>query len=115
MRLAQSSDSACTGQSNKGLEVDSNVRSKARLIAGAEKAKKVLSTVNDALIEVDNLLDIDVREPLKRATIEALWVPILERVQETVANAFVAANLTPQDCTALQVEIIGGGVRVPGV
>ena len=69
----------------------------------------------DAVLEVDNLLDMDVREPLKRSAIEKLWEPILERVQGTVARVFETAAIAPADCCDLKVEIIGGSVRVPAV
>lgn len=85
-----------------------------RLLTQCEKAKKVLSSVAEAPIVCENLVeDTDVRFKVLRSDMEQLCKPMIDRVHEVVASAIGAAGVALDAIHA--VELVGGGSRAPMV
>ncbi|KAH3680896.1 hypothetical protein WICMUC_000039 [Wickerhamomyces mucosus] len=96
------------------VEVRSNPKSFSRILASAEKIKKVLSANTQAPFNVESVInDIDFSSSLTRDDLEELVAPLLERVHLPVEAALKQAGLTKEDIEF--VEVIGGGSRVPSL
>jgi len=89
-----------------------SLRTLARLHRAVEKTMKVLSTVAQSHVEIENFTDgVDAREAVTRAEFESLNESLLSQLAEHVRQALEHAGLTPS--AALKVEIVGGGCRIP--
>jgi len=85
-----------------------------RLIKDSIKAKEILSANQEAVVKVPELLDyVTLFTTLSRVELEANMKDDLARVAKPIEEALKAAGLTVEDID--QVELIGGGVRVPKV
>ena len=90
------------------------VRPMAKLRKGANKVKEVLSANEEFVLFIESLTpSIDFRQVIKRTTLEELAADLLNRVTDPIDAALAAAKLTVEDID--EVEIIGGGVRIPSV
>jgi heat shock protein 4 len=88
-------------------------KSRLKLLAACEKAKKTLSPqgVNLVQINVEMLLDdFDFQITLKADTYEKLCEPLLQRLVGPVEAALAEAGLTAKDLAS--VEIVGGSTRI---
>jgi len=96
-------------------DVRTNHRSMAKLRKSAEKVKKVLSANKQYPITIESLCDdMDFRgTSVTREQFETLSKDLFDRVLGPVERALEMANRTIDQIS--QVEIIGGGVRVPKV
>lgn len=95
-------------------DVRENVRAMAKLRKHADKVKRVLSANKNYPITIESLADdIDFRSSITREQFETMAADLFSRVADPVARALEAANKTVEQID--QVEIIGGGVRVPKV
>lgn len=94
------------------VKVRENPKSFSRILASAERIKKILSANSQAPFSVESVInDIDFSSSLTREKLEELVAPLLERVDVPVQTALKNAGLTSEDID--YVEVIGGGSRVP--
>ncbi|CCH45064.1 Heat shock 70 kDa protein [Wickerhamomyces ciferrii] len=96
------------------VKVRENPKSFSRILASAERIKKILSANTQAPFSVESVInDIDFSSSLTREKLEELVAPLLERVNVPVETALKNAGLKPEDIDF--VEVIGGGSRVPSL
>ncbi|KAH6687952.1 hsp70-like protein [Plectosphaerella plurivora] len=96
------------------VDIYTNPRALARTVAAAERCKKILSANQQAPVNVENLMnDVDVSAIITRQEFEALVEPLLARVAVPLKQAIADANLSKEDID--QIEVIGGGARVPAL
>lgn len=96
------------------IDIRENPKAYSRILAAAEKLKKVLSANTAAPFSVESVMnDVDVSSQLSREELEELVSPLLSRVTEPVTKALAQANLTPEEVD--YVEIIGGTTRIPSL
>ncbi|KIJ23624.1 hypothetical protein M422DRAFT_39529 [Sphaerobolus stellatus SS14] len=96
------------------IEVNSNAKAIFRLSAQIERIKKILSANNDAILNVESIMnDIDASSKLNREQLEGLIAGLLERVTGPIERALADANLTPDQIDT--VEIVGGSTRIPAI
>ena len=94
------------------IDIMSHARAKARVLAAAERLKKVLSANQQAPLNIESLMnDIDVTAMVTRQEFEAMVGPLIGRVHLPLEKALADAGLTVADIDF--VELIGGGSRVP--
>lgn len=85
---------------------------KVRVLRQAESVKHTLSANKEALFSVESLFDeIDFRKPFSRADIERMAVPVMVELESTITRVLEKTGLLKSEID--QVEIIGGGWRVP--
>lgn len=85
-----------------------------RVLAAAEKLKKILSANQQAPLNIESLMnDVDVRAMVTRQEFEALVEPVLNRVTAPLEQALAEAKLSPEDIDVI--EVVGGGSRVPAI
>lgn len=89
-------------------DVKANPRDLVRFITSAERASRVLSANLDTLLNCE-LPEADLSFPFSRDTFETIIAPQLQRIETIVSDAMKAAG------TVSNVEIIGGGSRIPAV
>jgi hypoxia up-regulated 1 len=96
-------------------DVRQTPRAMAKIRKSAEKVKKVLSANKKYPITIESLCDdMDFRgTTITREQFETLASDLFERVLTPVEKALEMANKTIDQIT--QVEIVGGGVRIPKV
>jgi heat shock protein 4 len=88
-------------------------KSRLKLLAACEKAKKTLSPQGVSLVQinVEMLLDdYDFQITLKADTYEKLCEPLLQRLAGPVESALAEAGLSAKDLAS--VEIVGGSTRI---
>ncbi|KAK3352350.1 heat shock protein 70 family [Lasiosphaeria hispida] len=96
------------------IDIASNGKAMTRVLAAAEKVKKILSANQQAPINIESLMnDIDVRAMITRQEFEAMVEPLLTRVHIPLEAALAEAGLKVEDIDI--VEVVGGGSRVPAV
>ena len=96
------------------IDINTNPRAMARVLAAAEKLKKILSANQQAPLNIESLMnDIDVRAMITRQEFEAMVEPVLQRVTAPLEQALADAKLTAADIDVI--ELVGGGSRVPAV
>lgn len=96
------------------IDVRSNPKAYYRVLAAAEKLKKVLSANSQAPFNVESLMDdIDVSSSLSREELENYVKPLLDRVHVPVERALKDAGLDRADIDTI--EVIGGCTRVPSL
>lgn len=95
-------------------DVRSNDRAMKRLWKESSKVKDILSANKLADVKVPELLDyVTLRTMLQRSDFEQRAEHLLSRVGSPVAQVLAKAGLSLDDID--QVEILGGGLRVPQV
>ncbi|TYZ61805.1 hypothetical protein PybrP1_004803 [[Pythium] brassicae (nom. inval.)] len=98
------------------LSVSLNSKEGKRLFQACEKLKKLLSTIGEAAVTVENVAqDRDVGIAISRDLFEQLCAAESARVTELVASALATAQLADPGHTVASVEIVGGGTRIPFV
>ncbi|KAJ6785254.1 hypothetical protein PWT90_09076 [Aphanocladium album] len=101
-------------KSKYNADIYTNGRAMARVIAAAEKCKKVLSANQQSAVNIESLMnDIDVSAMVTRQEFEEMIQPLLERTFEPLEAALAQAKLTKDDIDI--VEVVGGGSRVPAL
>jgi len=95
--------------------VDSDMRSRRKLLAQASKAKHTLSANKQAHFVIPSFReDTDFHTTIQRDDFEeAIQVPIINRLTKVVEIALARANMTKTDID--QVELVGGAFRVPKI
>jgi heat shock protein len=95
-------------------DVRSNAKSFSRMLASAEKLKKVLSANTQAPFNVESVInDIDYSSSMTRDQLEELVAPLLERISLPIEAALKQSGLSKDELDF--VEVIGGGSRVPSL
>lgn len=95
-------------------DIFTNPRAKARVLAAAEKTKKILSANQQAPVTVENLMnDIDASAMVTRQEFEAMCESLLSRVHVPLEQALADAKLDKEDID--YIEMLGGGSRVPAL
>ncbi|KAI1422287.1 heat shock protein Hsp88 [Xylaria sp. FL1777] len=96
------------------IDIASNPKALARVEAGAEKMKKILSANQQAPLNIESLMnDIDVNAMVTRQEFEALVEPLLNKVTAPLEQALADAGLTKDDIDFI--ELVGGSTRVPAI
>jgi len=96
------------------IDIATNPRAMARVLAAAEKLKKILSANQQAPLNIESLMnDIDVRAMITRQEFEAMVEPLLNRLTQPLEQALADSRLTKDDIDVI--EVVGGGSRVPAV
>ncbi|KAK1755783.1 heat shock 70kDa protein 4 [Echria macrotheca] len=96
------------------IDIMSNPKAYTRVLAAAEKVKKILSANQQAPLNIESLMnDIDVRAMITRQEFEAMVEPLLNRATGPLEQALAEAKLKVEDIDV--VEVVGGGSRVPAV
>lgn len=95
-------------------DVLSNPKATKRIMKEAVKAKDVLSANKETQVKIGELVDyVTLQTSVKREEFEERAEHLFERVVAPIEMALAAANLTIEDID--QVEMLGGGVRIPKV
>ncbi|KAJ1414174.1 Heat shock protein 70 family [Sesbania bispinosa] len=96
------------------MDVSENPKALGRLRSACEKAKRILSSINQATIEVDNLCGgIDLHVPVPRALFEELNKDLFIKCMETVEKCLVEAKINKRQVHEL--VLVGGSTRIPKV
>lgn len=96
------------------LSVEFQTKYGKRLLQACEKLKKLLSTIGEAAVTVENIAqDRDVGIKITRDTFEQLCASESERITALVTSALTKAQVASESISS--VEIIGGGTRIPFV
>ncbi|KAK3390468.1 heat shock protein 70 family [Podospora didyma] len=96
------------------VDITTNGKAMTRVLAAAEKVKKMLSANQQAPINIESLMnDVDVRAMITRQEFEAMVEPLLAKVHIPLEQALADAKLTKDDVDII--EVVGGGSRVPAV
>ena len=95
-------------------DVRTNVRASKRLLKEVIKIKEVLSANKQASVKVPELMDyVTLQFILQRSEMEEKATPVFDRVTKPIDKALEIAGLTMDDIN--QVELLGGGIRVPKI
>jgi len=96
------------------IDVRSNSKAVARLRLAAERAKKTLSTSNQAALEIDSLAEgHDFQVTLTRAKFESLCDDLFRKCIGPVESVLKDAKMSKADIN--DVVIVGGSSRIPKV
>jgi len=96
------------------IDITTNPKAMTRVLAAAEKAKKILSANLQAPVNIESLMnDVDVRAMITRQEFETLVEPVLVRVSAPLEAALAEAKLKVEDIDVI--EVVGGGSRVPAI
>uniref|UniRef100_A0AAV1UXY2 Uncharacterized protein n=1 Tax=Peronospora matthiolae TaxID=2874970 RepID=A0AAV1UXY2_9STRA len=99
-----------------GLNVLLHSKEGKRLFQACEKIKKLLSTIGEANVPVENLApEADISISMSRNVFEELCVAERTRIAELLQKALEAAKESVGSADIASVEIVGGGTRIPFV
>jgi heat shock 70kDa protein 4 len=88
----------------------------ARLLAGCERMRKLLSQLVESQITVEHLIDErDIHFSLRREELSTLSADLLTRFQQLVQTAITSAsaNSGSDNNEIAAIEVLGGGLRMP--
>ena len=87
---------------------------KVRLFRQAEQVKQTLSANKETVFSVESLWDeLDLKHHVSRGDVERLSGPVIAEIEKVISKTLARCNLTKSDIH--QVEVIGGGWRIPHV
>ncbi|XP_057859144.1 heat shock 70 kDa protein 14 isoform X3 [Cryptomeria japonica] len=95
------------------IDILTNHRASLRLRAACEKLKRVLSANAEASLNIECLMEKDVRGFIKREEFETLSFDLLERIKVPCKKALEDAQLSSHKIYA--VEVVGSGSRIPAI
>lgn len=96
------------------LDIFSNHKALYRLRVACEKAKKILSANSKAVLSVESIMnDVDVSSEALRIDMEAIWQPLLDRLENPLSMALSQSGLLKEDL--FSVELVGGCTRIPAI
>ncbi|CAI5737506.1 unnamed protein product [Hyaloperonospora brassicae] len=99
-----------------GLGVVLHSKEGKRLFQACDKIKKLLSTIGDANVTVENLApEADIGISMSRNVFEELCAAERTRIAELLQKALEAAKESVVIADIASVEIVGGGTRIPFV
>eukprot|EP01133_Synstelium_polycarpum_P012225 gene12225-14315_t len=98
----------------RGLDLSESARSIAKLKSASEKAKRTLSNLNQASIELDSLFDgRDFFTSITRAKFEDLSFDIIKACRAALEAALVESKTTKEQID--RIILVGGGSRIPAI
>jgi len=101
-------------QKKEKKNLRSDLRAMGKLKREVEKAKRALSSVMSARIEIESIMDgIDFSETLTRAKFEELNMDLFKKTIEPVRKVLEDASLQKSDIH--DVVLVGGSTRIPKV
>ncbi|ODQ65928.1 heat shock protein-like protein SSE1 [Nadsonia fulvescens var. elongata DSM 6958] len=96
------------------IDIRTNAKAYSRVLAAAEKLKKVLSANTVAPINIESVMeDVDVSSSMKREELEEYVQPLLNRLHVPIEAALKSAGITAAELDT--VEVIGGSSRIPSI
>ncbi|OIR57568.1 MAG: endoplasmic reticulum HSP70-like protein [Amphiamblys sp. WSBS2006] len=96
------------------VDVAKNKKVQGKLRGEVEKAKRLLSTQAEAVIEIENIADgVDFTYKLTRATFEALNIGLFKKTLAPLKKALKDAKLKKTDIE--EIVLVGGSTRIPKV
>jgi heat shock protein 4 len=97
---------------SKGTFLENNPKARFRLRLACERAKRILSANQTAVLNVENLAnDRDFSSSIPRADFEQLSTPLLSRLQQVILKAFQSIDIS----VLHSVEVVGGSTRIPAI
>ncbi|GMF12252.1 unnamed protein product [Phytophthora lilii] len=103
-------------QTKHQLTVTLHSKEGKRLFQACEKLKKLLSTIGEASVTVENLApEKDINISISRNVFEELCAAERACVTEMLKNALETAKQSVSSADIASVEIVGGGTRIPFV
>ncbi|GMF17560.1 unnamed protein product [Phytophthora fragariaefolia] len=103
-------------QEKHQLSVSFHSKEGKRLFQACEKLKKLLSTIGEASVTVENLApEKDINISVSRSVFEELCAAECARVTEMLQKALETASESVPSADIASVEIVGGGTRIPFV
>lgn len=91
-----------------------NEKAKLRMLEAIEKMRKTLSANSDAQLNIECLMeDEDLHAVFTRQELETLIQPMLDVIKVTLQE--LKDEITTKKINFTDVEIIGGGTRIPAV
>jgi heat shock protein 1/8 len=101
-------------QKNPSVSIDQNKRALRRLRTACERAKRTLSSSDQAMIEIDSLCDgVDCNLKLSRARFESLCGSLFTGCLQPVRKVLQDAGLSKAEVH--EVVLVGGSTRIPKV
>ncbi|KAL4128261.1 hypothetical protein PRIC2_007253 [Phytophthora ramorum] len=103
-------------QTKHQLSVSLHSKEGKRLFQACEKLKKLVSTIGEASVTVENLApEKDVSISISRNVFEELCAAERARITQMLQNALETAKESVPSADIASVEIVGGGTRIPFV
>ncbi|KAE9007347.1 hypothetical protein PR003_g16666 [Phytophthora rubi] len=103
-------------QTKHQLTVSLHSKEGKRLFQACEKLKKLLSTIGEASVIVENLApEKDINISITRSVFEELCAAERARITEMLQKALESAKESVPSADIASVEIVGGGTRIPCV
>ncbi|GBG67564.1 hypothetical protein CBR_g693 [Chara braunii] len=97
-----------------GRNVRWNARAMQRLRMASERAKRILSTITKAMVEIDSLYDdLDFRTTITRDRFEELNADLFQRCVSCVETTLKDAGVEKREVK--EVVLVGGSSRVPKI
>ncbi len=101
-------------QKRTGISVKGNSRALRKLKSHCEKAKKILSSLSEATIDISSLAEgEDFTQVLKRDKFDEINKDIFESCLASVQNFLASSNMEKEDIA--DVVLVGGTTRIPRV
>jgi len=94
-------------------DISENPRAIRKLRTACEKAKRVLSSATETMIEIDTLDGCDFQEKITRAKFEELNKDLFTKCIKTVDTCLIDAKMNKNDLH--DVVLVGGSSRIPKV
>ena len=99
---------------SNNVDISSNKRALQKLRKEVERAKRALSSQQQARLEIEDLADgFDFSETLTRARFEELNIDLFKKTVGTVERALKDAGLSKSDID--EIVLVGGSTRIPKV
>ena len=96
------------------IDITDNNRAKRRLRTACEKAKRTLSSGNNATIEIDSLADgNDLFSSITRARFESLCMSLFQKCIEPVTKVLRDSGVSKNDVD--EIVLVGGSTRIPKI
>ncbi|CAK4375705.1 unnamed protein product [Aphanomyces euteiches] len=101
-------------KASHGIDVKPASRQSRRLLTACEQLKKLLSTIPEAMVHVENLVpDSDITLSITKAEFEQLCAEESASLRKVLTSLLTQADISASDISV--VEIVGGGTRKPAV
>ncbi|RHY22564.1 hypothetical protein DYB32_009467 [Aphanomyces invadans] len=99
-------------KASHGVQIQPESRQSRRLLLACEQLKKLLSTIPDAVVHVENVVpDADITLSMTKTELEQLGHVETTAIRELMEGLFAQTDVAPADIAT--VEIVGGGTRMP--
>ncbi|RHY95118.1 hypothetical protein DYB37_007353 [Aphanomyces astaci] len=101
-------------KASHGLQLEPDTRQSRRLLHACEQLKKLLSTIPEAIVTVENLVpDADIALSISKSEFEHLGRAETAGLRTLLEGLFADVAASPSDIS--MVEVVGGGTRMPVV